>query len=87
MDKILTAKKEDDMSDYNLPPGCKSSDIPGNRPEDEKYENWISELIGYLDAVGSTLQYDEIWDEMYADGLTPEEAADKLYCEYDEEDI
>ena len=25
----------------NLPPGCNVSDIPGNRPEDEKWENII----------------------------------------------
>ena len=75
----MTAKKETEMTGYNLPPGCNVNDIPGNRPEDEPYEIWMDELIGYLDAAGSTLEYDETWDEMYADGLTPKEAADKIY--------
>jgi hypothetical protein len=26
-------------SGFNLPPGCRVSDIPGNRPEDEEWEN------------------------------------------------
>lgn len=26
------------MTGFNLPPGCNVSDIPGNRPEDERWE-------------------------------------------------
>ena len=32
------AGKINNMTDFNLPPGCNVSDIPGNRPEDEKAE-------------------------------------------------
>ena len=32
------------MTGFNLPPGCNDRDIPGNRPEDEEYENFIEEL-------------------------------------------
>jgi len=36
------------MAGFNLPPGCSVSDIPGNRPEDEKIEaayDLIDELL------------------------------------------
>lgn len=28
------------MSGYNLPPGVRVSDIPGNTPDDEAFEAW-----------------------------------------------
>ena len=28
-------------SNWNLPPGCKDTDIPGNRPEDIAFEKFI----------------------------------------------
>jgi hypothetical protein len=28
------------LTSFNLPPGCKTSDIPGFRPEDEEYDRW-----------------------------------------------
>jgi hypothetical protein len=34
------------VSGYNLPPGCSVSDIPGNRPEDQAWEelwDWLME--------------------------------------------
>ena len=32
------------MSSFNLPPGCSESDIPGNRPEDAKWEALIEDI-------------------------------------------
>lgn len=31
----------------NLPPGCSESDLPGNRPEDIRYERLIEEMDNY----------------------------------------
>lgn len=36
------------MTDFNLPPGCRVSDIPGNRPEDEANEVFWDILIGKM---------------------------------------
>ena len=35
------------MSSSNLPPGCSVSDIPGNRPEDARWDR-IMEALGEL---------------------------------------
>jgi hypothetical protein len=32
----------------NLPPGCRESDIPGNRPEDIAYEKLVDEIENAL---------------------------------------
>jgi hypothetical protein len=32
----------------NLPPGCRESDIPGNRPEDIAYEKLVDEIESAL---------------------------------------
>lgn len=32
------------MTGWNLPPGCNSSDIPGNTPEDEAWEKMLDRL-------------------------------------------
>ena len=37
------------MSGSNLPPGCRISDIPGNRPEDERYEAELTDAIEYIE--------------------------------------
>ena len=37
------------MTDYNMPPGTRVSDIPGNRPEDERADKFM-ESIEYLKA-------------------------------------
>ncbi len=29
------------MSNWNLPDGCKDTDIPGNRPDDIAFEKWL----------------------------------------------
>ena len=39
------------MGGSNLPPGCRTSDIPGNRPEDfawEAFMEWADEKFGEL---------------------------------------
>lgn len=36
------------MGSSNLPPGVNESDIPGNRPQDEVFDNWIEGDIGEL---------------------------------------
>lgn len=47
-------------SGWNLPPGCFTSDLPGNSPEDERreamWEAWLADLeedgeLGALDAL------------------------------------
>lgn len=45
------------MSEDNLPPGCKTSDIPGNRPKDVKWEKFMAS--GVPDAV-----YEDYYDEL-----------------------
>lgn len=37
------------MSNFNLPPGCSSSDIPGNRPEDIAWEEFLEERYPEID--------------------------------------
>lgn len=40
------------MSDFNMPPGCRVSDIPGNSPEDaqeERFWNDLYEKFSWLD--------------------------------------
>lgn len=32
------------MSDFNMPPGCSESHIPGNRPEDTAWEDLLEEI-------------------------------------------
>ncbi len=32
------------MTGWNLPPGCNVSDIPGNRPEDEKWDTILGDF-------------------------------------------
>ena len=39
------------MTDYNLPPGCSTSDIPGCRPEDEWYAGQMESALDDLDNV------------------------------------
>jgi hypothetical protein len=36
----------------NLPPGCRESDLPGNSPEDDRYEDWLERVNDALAAVG-----------------------------------
>lgn len=38
------------MTGFNLPPGCETHHIPGNRPEDEAEEQFWSALFERLDA-------------------------------------
>jgi len=33
------------MTGWNLPPGCRESDIPGNRPIDAAWDNWYDRHI------------------------------------------
>lgn len=35
---------------WDLPPGCRISDIPGNRPEDQAYEAFIDSFYEQLPA-------------------------------------
>ena len=43
------------MTGYNLPPGCRECDLPGNRPEDVAYDHWLNdcedERMDYLDCL------------------------------------
>ena len=34
------------MTGFNLPPGCEVSDLPGNRPEDEAWDDLFNWLLG-----------------------------------------
>lgn len=36
------------MSDFNMPPGVRVSDIPGNRPEDEAWEVFCDKVYDKL---------------------------------------
>ena len=36
------------MTGWNLPPGCNVSDIPGNRPEDEAWENLCQDFYSAI---------------------------------------
>jgi len=50
-------------SDYNLPPGCRLSDIPGNRPIDEAYDHWLENFEDErMDTIRAALD-DNNWDE------------------------
>jgi hypothetical protein len=69
----------------NLPPGCSESDIPGNRPEDVRWEKWLEEALGALDELGLAdcggSAEEAILDhlsDLYANGdeMTPQRAAD-----------
>ncbi len=36
----------------NLPPGCSPNDIPGNRPEDEAWDDLVQQISRCADAFG-----------------------------------
>jgi len=36
------------MTGWNMPPGCNENMIPGNRPEDIRYEKLCEEIAGIL---------------------------------------
>lgn len=49
------------MGGFNLPPGCSVSDIPGNRPEDEREEAFMEALDAKVEQEG--LKLPEEWYE------------------------
>jgi len=76
------------MTGFNLPPGCSTSDLPGNRPEDAAYEAFVDKLCE-LDAELVDLQkFDDIcdwlWKEMgeaYRKGYTQGQSDERLAAE------
>lgn len=53
------------MGGYNLPPGCRVSDIPGNSSEDEAFENFANEM----DALFTKYGLREVGEDADAIGL------------------
>lgn len=53
------------MFGWDLPPGCRESDIPGNRPEDLMEEAFMDALVDKLDKIQLDLpeewQNSDIW--------------------------
>jgi hypothetical protein len=67
------------MTGWNMPPGCNTSDIPGNRPEDQLAEQ-IADEIAAIDCGLNELHIERLtdlimkwyqagFDEGYAEGL------------------
>lgn len=50
---------------WNLPPGVKTSDIPGNRPEDVAFERMVEELMDVLEEEHGTVTNAliDLWEE------------------------
>jgi hypothetical protein len=49
------------MTGWNLPPGCNVSDIPGNRPIDEFYDNFCANCtitVCPCELADETIDYD-----------------------------
>lgn len=60
------------MTPSNLPPGVTENMIPGNRPEDEAFENWANEVTGLIDpntmnSINACWRLSDIIDEVLED--------------------
>lgn len=59
------------MKHSDLPPGCSASDIPGNRPEDEAWDNLFDDIgASGLTAEGARVRWEAL------SGLNPEGVRD-----------
>lgn len=72
------------MSSFNLPPGVESYMIPGNRPEDEKFEAFLEAILSNLrEDLGyeMNLSEDEIrfCEARWREEESPTEIADELF--------
>lgn len=61
------------MTGFNLPPGCKVSDLPGNRPEDEAFEKALQEAEEEL-----CVNCDELKEECNLDCKYLEDKANEI---------
>jgi hypothetical protein len=53
--RVLRASSKEAILDkfgWDLPPGCRISDIPGNSPEDQRMEAWYDTLADILVEAG-----------------------------------
>jgi hypothetical protein len=66
--KIAQTGEEEQMTSWNMPPGCSVSDIPGNTPADQASEALYDRIYEILDKPGFK-EITDHWDEPHVDQL------------------
>ena len=59
----------------NLPPGCRESDLPGNRPEDVAWDKYLDEVLDTLAVLGLDVSELDRQDERFVVDAIEREAA------------